>query len=144
RWNLRVLTECRTEEAKSKAAMRATVHAVHAQVAFRLVPWDTAGGIISALAVEQAAVALVAGGLIFVQPQHRPPRDRAQQRAKRADGAAPQPRDAQAGEKNCNEQDSEEQTLRKMRLAEIQHDELQNRMDHFTAGSYSCNMAVLK
>jgi hypothetical protein len=60
-------------------------------------------------------------GGVLVQPQHAPARDRAQQRAQRADRPAPQARHAQAGRQNRDEENAQHQALRKVRLAKIQH-----------------------
>jgi len=63
----------------------------------------------------------VASSRILVQPQQRPARHRAQQRAQRTNRPAPQPRHAQTGRKNRNEQNPQEHALRVVRLAEIEH-----------------------
>jgi hypothetical protein len=70
-------------------------------------------------------------GRVLVQPQHAPARDRAQQRAQRANRPAPQPRHAQAGQPVWPETECPAQPLRKVRLAEIQHRELQNQCAAF-------------
>jgi hypothetical protein len=49
-----------TEEAELESAMRTTVDAVHAHQAFGLAPRNSADWVVTALAVEQAAIAFVA------------------------------------------------------------------------------------
>ena len=58
--------------------------------------------------------------------------------------AAPQPRDAQAGQQNRKEQNAQHQPLREVRLAEIQHRELQNRMERFAGRLDGGDVAVLQ
>ena len=132
------------EEAELKAVVWATAYAVHAHQALGFAPGNAADGIVAALAVEQAAVAFVARSRILVQPQHAPPGDRAQQRAQRANRPAPEPRHAQAGQQNGHEQNPQHQPLRKLLLTEIQHRELQNRMQNFAGQLDHRDMTVLQ
>src|ERR1035441_7875507 len=74
--------------------LRARIHAVHAHVALRLVPRRAADGIVSALAMHQAAIAVVAACRILVQAENRSPRYGAQQCAQRTQRAAPEACDA--------------------------------------------------
>jgi hypothetical protein len=67
-----------SEEAKLEAVMGAGANAVHAHQAFGFAPWGTADRIVSTLAIQQAAIAFIARGWIFVQSQNRPARDRAE------------------------------------------------------------------
>src|SRR5208337_5417578 len=99
----------------------ATAYAVHAHQALRLPPWRAADGIVAALAMEQAAVAVVARLRILVESQQRPLRHRAQQRAQRANRTAPEARDAQTHRENHEEQNAQKNSLRKMRLPEFQN-----------------------
>src|ERR1017187_6465878 len=69
------------EELELQAVVRATAQAVHAHQALGLAPRRAADRIVAALAVEQAAIAFVAGGRILVQRQNRPARNRNKQRA---------------------------------------------------------------
>ena len=86
-----------------KAVVRAAADAVHAHQALGLAPRRAADRVVAALAVQQAAIALVAAGWVLVQSKHRPPRDRAQQRAQRANRPAPEARNAQTQRKNDQE-----------------------------------------
>ncbi len=60
------------EEAELQAAMGAGVDAIHAHKALGLAPGDAADGIVSSLAVQQASVAFVAGGRVFMEAEHGP------------------------------------------------------------------------
>ena len=124
--------------------MRATADAVHAHEALGFAPGKTADGIVSALTMEQAAVAFVAGGGVFVQAEDRPPGDGAEQSSERADGAAPEACDAQAGEENGEEENTEEQALGKVLLAEVEDQELKNTVDGSAGGLDGGDVAVLK
>ena len=73
------------EEAELQAVVRAAAHAVHAHQALGLAPRRAADGIVAALAMQQAAIAFVAGCGVLMQAQNRPARNCAQQRAQRAD-----------------------------------------------------------
>ena len=116
------------EEAKLQAAVRATSHAVHAHQALGFAPRHSANGIVAALAMQQAPVALVAARCILVQSENRPARHRSQQRSQRANRAAPQTSDAQTGPEDQQEQDAQHQSLRKMRLTKIKNRCLQHRV----------------
>ena len=132
------------EEAELEAVMRATAYAVHAHEALGFSPGKAADGIVSALATKQAAVALVTCGRVLVQSQDRPAGDCAEQSAERADGAAPKAGDAQAGDENGQEEDSEDQALGKVRLAEVEHEKQENRMEDFAGSLDGGDVAVLE
>ena len=132
------------EEAEFQAVVRATAHAVHAHQALGFAPRRAADGVVAALAVEQAAIAFVAGGGVLVQAEDRPAGDRAQQRAQRADRPAPEPRNAQAGRKNREKENAQHQALRKVGLAEVEHRGLQNRVQRFAGRLDGGDVAVLQ
>src|ERR1039458_10823208 len=76
--------------------MWATAYTVETHQALGFAPRRSADRIIAALTIQQAPVAFVATRRILVQPQNRPARYCAEQRAQRANRTAPQPCNAQA------------------------------------------------
>lgn len=60
------------KELEGQAVVGAFAQAVEAEMAFGFVPRDAADGIVSPLAVEQAAIAVVAGGMIFFEAEDGP------------------------------------------------------------------------
>ena len=127
-----------------RRVVRARADAVHAHQAFGLAPRHAADGIVSALAMEQAAVAASQAAVIFVQAEDGPARDRAQQSAQRANGAAPEARDAQAGGENDEKQDAEDEALGKVRLTEIENESLENGVERSAGGFDGGDVAVLQ
>ncbi len=132
------------EEAELKAVVRATAYAVHAHQALGFAPGNAADGIVAALAIEQAAVAFVAGIRVLVQPQHDQ-RETAPSSAPSGQIARHQSRVMRRlASENGNEQNAQDQPLRELRLAEIEHRELQNRVQDFAGGLDRRDMAVLQ
>ena len=79
----------RRKEAELNPTLRAIGDAVHAQNAFGFTPRRTGNGIVPALAMKQATVAIFAFGRVFLQAQNGPARSQSQQRSQRAQRAAP-------------------------------------------------------
>ena len=99
------------EEPEPEVPRGAVGRTVEAEVAFGLFPGQPGHGIVAALAVAGTATAVVARFMTLLQPQHRPARDQAQQRAKRADRAAPEAGDAPVQQQHPAKQQGQQQTL---------------------------------
>src|ERR1700739_1323387 len=67
------------------------VHAVQAQMTFRLPPGDAPDGIIASLASQQATITVVAMFRILNEPQQRPAGHKPEQGSQRAKRPAPEP-----------------------------------------------------
>ncbi len=63
------------EKLESDDIVRANAFAVETEMAFRLFPWNIPLGFAGALAVEEAAVAVVAFGVILLHAEKRPARE---------------------------------------------------------------------
>ena len=105
--SLKVRTHCflRWKKLESQPMLGTLVHAVHAQMAFGLMPGDAADRIIPALAAQKAAVTIRAVLGTLHQTKHGPARHDTQQRAQRAQRATPEARDAEI---QCNQQDKDQ------------------------------------
>src|SRR4051812_42059990 len=82
------------KELELQALVRTGVRAVHTHVALCLTPRNSTDGIVAALAMHFALIALVAGCGIFMQPEDRPPRDDTEQASQRTERATPEARHA--------------------------------------------------
>ena len=89
-------------------------------MAFGFVPRDAADGIVSTLAVEHAAIAVVAGGVTFFEAEDGPAGGNAKKGAEWADGAAPEASYAEVEKKNKDEKQAQEETLTEVRLLEAE------------------------
>jgi hypothetical protein len=132
------------EEAKLQAVMWAGAYAVHAHEALSLAPGHAADRIVAALTTEQAAVAFVAGGGILVQTKNGPAGHCAKQRAEGTEAAAPKTSNAEADQKNGDEEDAQDEALRKVGLAQVEDRGLKRRVESFASGLDGRDFAVLK
>src|ERR1035438_9883996 len=85
-------------------------------MAFGFAPRRAVNGIVSALAMLQATVAILAMGRVFLQAQNGPARGQAQERSQRAQRAAPKAGDPQVESQDDDEDRSQRETLAEMRL----------------------------
>jgi len=105
-----------------KCAIRALAHAVETKVAFGFAPAGARNGIVAALAMEQASVAIAAVRGILFEAQNGPAGYKSQQRSQRAQGAAPEARDAQVEYENRCKNQSQEEAFAEERLFETEQD----------------------
>jgi len=132
------------EEAELQTSVGAGADAIHAHEALGLAPGDAANGIVSSLAVQQASVAFVAGGRIFVQPEHGPARGETEKCAEWAYGTTPQTCDAQAHGENSKEEDAEDKPLHKVSLAKVEDGEIENGVEDFASAFDPGDVALLE
>jgi hypothetical protein len=132
------------EEAELQTSVGAGADAIHAHEALGLAPGDAANGIVSSLAVQQASVAFVAGGRIFVQPEHGPARGETEKCAEWAYGTTPQTCDAQAHGENSKEEDAEDKALHKVSLAKVEDGEIENGVEDFASAFDPGDVALLE
>jgi hypothetical protein len=97
---------------------------------FGFAPGDAADGIVTTLTVEQAAVAVIADGVIFLEAENRPAGGDAEQSAKRANGAAPEAGEAEVKKKNKDEEQAEEEALTEMGLLETKNGGVEEEMNN--------------
>ncbi len=113
------------EELERQAVVRTRVEAVQAEMALGLAPRHSADRIVATLTGEQAAIAVVASGGIFVQTQDRPTGDGTEQSAKRTDRATPEAGDAIVQCHDEDKQKTEGEALAEVRLFEIEDENAQ-------------------
>ena len=132
------------EEAELECAMWATADAVHTHQAFGLAPGNSSDWIVAALAIQQATVALIATGSVFVQAEDGPAGSQSKQSSERTDGTAPEARNAHAGPEDHEKQQAEHDRLIEVGLTKIEHGHLQ-RSVQITCGNLNClDMAVFQ
>jgi hypothetical protein len=108
------------EEAKLQTVVGTGVDAIEAQVTFGFAPGRSADGIVSALAVEETTIALIATRGIFMQAENRPARREAQECAQGTQRAAPEARHAQIERKEDDEDEAQQNAELEMRLPETE------------------------
>ncbi len=142
---IRDLDGCRTgsrrKEAKSNPAFRAIGHAVHAQMAFGFAPRRAGNGIVAALAMKQATVAILAMGGVLFEAQNGPARSQAQQRTERTQCAAPEAGDAQVEREDRDEDRAKQESLAEMSLLEAEEGGRQRRVT--VGGREQCAQRVV-
>jgi hypothetical protein len=107
-------------------------------------PRYSSNRIVSSLATQQAAIAVVAMHCIFHEAQHRPSRSDSQQCAQRADGPAPEPSNPEVQCKDEQEYESKPNTLPKVWLLEIQEDCPKHKVECAADGLHKGKATMLK
>ena len=116
------------KEFETDSTFRTLAHAVEAEVAFRFAPLGVGKRIVPSLAVQQAAIAVVALAGELLQAQNRPARNDSQQRAQGAQRPAPEAGDSQVERQKGNENRSQEKRLAKVRLPEAEQGFIQHEL----------------
>ena len=122
------------EELEADSTFRALAHAVEAEVAFRFAPLGLGLRIVPSLAIQQAAIAVVAMVGELLQAQNRPARNDSQQRAQGAQRPAPEARDAQVEHEEGDENRSQEKRLAIVRLPEAEQGFIQDELGNVADG----------
>ncbi len=134
----------RRADGEADTVSGAVANAVEAQVALRLAPRGPRNRIVAALAVQQAAAAVVARGRVLFQVNERPARGNSEQAAERAQGAAPEARHAQVEREQEGEDQADEHGLAKVRLLERGQGALQDELQRLRHEAHGRDVARVK
>jgi hypothetical protein len=109
------------KELELDPTFRTLSNAIEAEMAFRLAPRNSRDGVISALAMQQATVAIFAAVSVLLETENRQSRNQAQKRPQGTERPAPKSGNPKIEREDSDEYQSKEKSLAKIRLLEVEH-----------------------
>jgi len=116
------------KEFKLEAVMRALADAIQTKYTFGFAPGHAANGVIAALTVQEATIAVIAGCRVLLESQDGPARDETEECAQRTNGPAKEAGDSVVEGQDKNEKGAEQKSLAKMGLFEAENRKIHQRM----------------